>query len=606
LLLVLAAFGAYRVLAVPLIEPAARRFRSGDSEFATIDIKALRARQLAELQPLFPEGSWELEDPKIIETGRGKLLFDRYENLGDGLIEMTPFTMILYPSGTAMSPEERTRRAVVIETEHGAVLQFDEELDLRRARFGRLIGASMPGKVLIRSDNREPGDHDDLLVETSDVELSEELVTTDAEVVFRLGENSGRGRQLRIEMENEDQNGAPSRGPQVAGVKKFSLLRDVRMTLRIAVDDAFRADDKPLSNEPESTAITTIVCQGPFQFDLEQYLIQFDDQVVVERTNIELPPDRLTCQQLLLYLTTEAEDGTPMAEPAATRGSKSLTSQKLIAKRIEARGPHVVLDIRSSGAHAEGESLQYDFFTQTVTLNGKQGAMIRNEQSEIVAPEILYRTLEGRAFGRFYARGKGHLTADLPEGDVRRVEASWSDELRVYPDTERPDTLVMAMRGDGHIEAVGLGALDGQEVYAWVLEKQPADQFVAVAQQVNDQAPGAMIDGGRFQPEKLLAIGEVRIDAPQLAAAVDRLEMWFTTADALPATVNAVQPLDHRVGRAIGNVHQSLRPVIAASYDPRNAIIRRSQNPLKPVSTQMAQYQQPRLENLLPHPKSAP
>ncbi len=588
LLVVLVAFGAYRVVAVPLIEPAAKRFRSKGEELGSVDLASFRNRQVAEMQSLFPEDAWELKNPKIIQTSRGKILFDTYKNLGGGLIEMKPFTMIFYPSDSELSPVERTRRAVVVETEHGATLQFDEDLDLRRAEFGRLIGASIPGKVTIRSDNREPGEHDDLLVETQDVSLSEQLVATDAEVQFRLGENHGGGRQLRITLEGEEDTAAPSKGPQVAGIEKFSLLRDVRMTLNIAVDDAIRGGDEPETEEPEQTAPVTIVCQGPFSFDMKQYLIQFEKQVVVDRANLNAPSDRLTCEQLLLYLTTAEEDGTALPEPAQVADGKSIASQKLVAKRIEARGPHVVLDAQSSGAYAEGELLQYDFLTETVTLKGTQGALVRRDGSELVAPEILYRMLKGRTVGNFYARGKGHLSADLPEGDVRRVLAHWSEELRVYPDPERPETLVLAMRGNGHIEAVGLGSLDGQEVYAWVTEKQQNQQFVAMAQPAaNGQGSGD--DAGRFQPEKLLAIGDVRVDSPQLAADVQRLEMWFASAEPLPATVHAIPPVDHRVGRTTATVRQSMRPVIAASYNQRAGYPRRP-NPTAPQ--QVAPIQQ--------------
>lgn len=585
------AFGAYRVVAVPLIEPAATRFRSKGEELDGVDIASFRNRQVAEMQSLFPEGAWELDNPKIIQTSRGKLLFDTYKNLGDGLIEMKPFTMIFYPSNSELSSAERTRRAVVIETEHGATLRFDEDLDLRRAQFGRLIGASIPGKVLIRSDNREPGDHDDLLVETQDVSLSEQLVTTDAEVVFRLGENHGGGRQLRITLEGEGDDTGSTKGPQVAGIEKFSLLRDVRMTLNIAVDDAIRGGDEPETEEPEQTAPVTIVCQGPFSFDMKQYLIQFEQQVVVERANLNAPADRLDCEQLLLYLTTAEEDGTAMTEPAQVAAGKSITSQKLVAKRIEARGKHVVLNAHSSGAYAEGELLQYDFLTETVTLQGKQGALVRRDGSELVAPEILYRMLEGRTVGNFYARGKGHLSADLPEGDVRRVLANWTEELRVYPDTERPETLVLAMRGNGQIEAVGLGSLDGQEVYAWVTEKQQTQQFVAMAQPPANGQDGEA-DTSRFQPEKLLAIGDVQIESPQLEANVQRLEMWFASAEPLPATVNAVPPVDHRVGHAAGTVRQSMRPVIAASYN-QQAGGPRQQRPVAPQQAAPFQQVQP-------------
>ncbi len=75
---VLAAYGAYAALAVPLLEP-------------TIELSDNRPGRLGPTHPprergfekLFPEDSWELGQPKVLETDRGTLIFDDYERLPD-------------------------------------------------------------------------------------------------------------------------------------------------------------------------------------------------------------------------------------------------------------------------------------------------------------------------------------------------------------------------------------------------------------------------------------------------------------------------------------------------------------------------------------------
>ena len=100
------------------------------------------------------------------------------------------------------------------------MLQFDKPLDLRSFSIGRLVGGQMRGRITIRSDYRQPGPEDDLAIETRDIVLGAEDITTQHAIRFRLGQNTGSGRDLRIElMPAEEEDEGSQFGPAVAGVR---------------------------------------------------------------------------------------------------------------------------------------------------------------------------------------------------------------------------------------------------------------------------------------------------------------------------------------------------------------------------------------------------
>ena len=89
------------------------------------------------------------------------------------------------------------RDAIVLEAPQGAKLQFDE-FRPERGVIGRITRGEFPGPITIRSDMREPGPDDDLLIETADLSMNTKLLYSTAPVRFRMGRNVGGGNELEI------------------------------------------------------------------------------------------------------------------------------------------------------------------------------------------------------------------------------------------------------------------------------------------------------------------------------------------------------------------------------------------------------------------------
>ena len=149
---VFCAYLAYAALAVPLIEPPAeepdvgrgRPARAGQSsressrwrqELAELLPAALAARQMAVGKGQDPAPARQLQ-----------LVFWEYETRAAAArCEIRPCVIIYTPERTRRAAETSLRQAVVLEAPDGAMLEFDEPLNLSSMKVGRLKGGSSTG-----------------------------------------------------------------------------------------------------------------------------------------------------------------------------------------------------------------------------------------------------------------------------------------------------------------------------------------------------------------------------------------------------------------------------------------------------------------------------
>ena len=167
--IVVIAYWAYALLAVPWIEPPADPHRS-DGRLPRASATAageLVDMRLEQLEGLFPPGRLGTRrTQRFSKSDRAKLLFERYKNFPDGRVEIHPCTIVFAYEGPAEDEAQRRRQSIILEAPDGAVLKFDQPLDLNRAKIGRLVGGQLNGQVTIRSDWKQPGPEDDLLIIT--------------------------------------------------------------------------------------------------------------------------------------------------------------------------------------------------------------------------------------------------------------------------------------------------------------------------------------------------------------------------------------------------------------------------------------------------------
>ncbi len=57
------------------------------------------------MRPYFPEGSWELKNPKVIGNDRVKVLVSEYTNKSGGVMELKKCTMLFFEEPAAGKPD---------------------------------------------------------------------------------------------------------------------------------------------------------------------------------------------------------------------------------------------------------------------------------------------------------------------------------------------------------------------------------------------------------------------------------------------------------------------------------------------------------------------
>jgi lipopolysaccharide export system protein LptA len=393
-MVVLAAFAVYRVAAVPFLEPA-RQIKKRVAPVSPEQRLASRVAQnrLGGYARFFPEGSWERDNPIVLESETSKLLLKEYTTLPDGHLKLNPCTLIYLPEGDAEAADSH-KRVIILQAPEGAELKFDQPVDLSRGKIGRLEGGVMSGSVIIQSGPTKPEGGDDFFAVTHDVQMQDNLIFTQAEVDFRFGQSQGHGRQMRIELLPGQSNGGSNHGTNYSGVQSLQLLTEVQMHLQpssgsmvpgsrnAAAAPAVSPRTVTFSNGPGARTDAgnnppiDISCQGIFEFDLVQNMATFHKHVDVVRPHPDGPSDQINGELLTVYFAPRDQQpagskgsgngATAKAKPAnsnATHGMPQLEPRRLVV-----RGNPVVARAESVGGEIRGDHLEYDILARHMTM----------------------------------------------------------------------------------------------------------------------------------------------------------------------------------------------------------------------------------------------
>jgi hypothetical protein len=534
-LVVLAAAGFYRLAVVPWVEPRVKDLGS-TIELSPEQAAAIRARadkRLAALGDIFPEGSWERDDPIMLESRQMRLLFKQYHSLPDGRVNLVPCTLVILPDRNRAATDNAGGRTLVLRAPQGAVLEFDEPLDLRQGRLAKLIGGSLRGQVTIRGTATAPDAEDDIEIATRDVELADLEIRTGELVQFRYGRSTGSGRALvaRLLPRADAVGGEGDRSPNIGGVDSIRLDRDVRMRLEGLAGGLLPGREEkpappaadPAAPQPPATEAAPVLvsCRGSLCLNVSANVITFEDHVDVVRTGTGGANDQLACELLAIRLARgEASPAVAGTQPGGG----------LRPVEIQARGTPVVARSTASGLEARGARLGYEIATRRILLDGDEPVALVVQGTEMEARSIDYCPGPDGDPGALMAVGPGWLKARSPGSPP--VQARWQKWLRMRPDGTGH---VASIAGEADVTIESQGRLSASEMHLWLdveRQSQPAPQA---------NRPGPRLDG--VTPSRMLARGMVEIDTEQLTARTDRMELWFKHLAAAPvAATAAVQP----------------------------------------------------------------
>ncbi len=501
-------YQGYVLLAVPFLEPV-----SGTQDRAVQD-GITPPRQAPHkyrdlLAAYFPPGHWALANPpKTFEDGRVMIILDNYRTSDTGLLRINKCALLFFPNSYTLG-DVAPRDAVILEAPHGAVLQLDEGVRPGLGGIGRVQHGKLLGDITVRSDMREPGSQDDLLLTTRDVDLREDLIRTDAEVDVQLGPHRGHGRVMEIRLVEVESSESAVKRVSSGSIESLEILHDVQARL-------VPGNTKLSAGSPSQTPAPPVQvnCQGRFCFHFAHSKAFFEDQVKVEQIHPTGERDLLLCHTLSLFLT---------------KGSfaKKASQNELRPGSIQALGTvaqPVELDAQSQQATARCEKMWLELQSRRITLDGNDEVMLSYQGSEIHAPMIRYQapalnashrigTLQASGNGWISVRGDrvGNRSAGGGKNTSSEpMEMRWTKELRLYRIGGKP---VLSVRGRPRLELLGLGRLWAANDLDVYLRESAIDGSEA------NLLPAAVV------PERIVASGEIDVDSSQLSGKVNQLDV---------------------------------------------------------------------------------
>ncbi len=547
LAVIIAAYQAYVLLAVPRMEPslAVREQRRADLKELEEAPKSVTKYQRL-LSNYFPPNHWsQVRPPKVFasSTERTMLVIDDYtrhpvsgdENDRITQVDIKHLAMLIFPT----PPHEgvaAARDAIILEAPQGAHLLFDD-FHPELGRIGQITRGDFPGPITIHSDMREPGKDDDLLVETSDLKMNTKLLYTDSPVKFKMGSDEGSGRELEIRFLADEHLQPRNSGLGIAGFDTLEIRRDVRMRMQVDTTSLLPVADKPAAPNP-SVQVTDaakkgptapkppvdITCNGPFTFDFVRYVASVDRDVVVRQLNPDGPCDQLNCNQLDIHFTPKI---LPDAKPEPTVVDPGKRQQRdlghLEASLIVARGHPAVAVSPSHKAEARGDRIQIALGEQRIRIDGGDDVMVASGPNTIRAPVIDYQKPEPNTasqIGQFRATGPGslHFVPDQTKPD-QVFQAAWQTSVQLGREKGQP---VLVMDGRSELAFAAMGSLIGDQIRLYLRElDENATVGFKVAGGTDNQKQS------KLAPDRLIAFGHVQIVTPQLTGSTQQLLTSF-------------------------------------------------------------------------------
>ncbi|GAB6164824.1 hypothetical protein JCM19992_08240 [Thermostilla marina] len=534
---VAATYWLYAWAVVPWIEPSpAEGLQASSGQFG-VPADVLLDRRLAELAPLFPGRTDVLARAKMLESEDVKLLLVDYHNLGDGVVQIKPCYVVYAPrtSDGRLNPET----AVVLEAPQGAKLIFDQSLDLRLGRIGRLLEGQLVGPVLVRSRGKADTPADDFTLTTQMVRITKDRIWSNSPLEVAWGPHRVRGQGMVITLRSDKSADDFARsGMGLSVIDKVTLSHVDGINLDMRRDHATPSSGRTGGDGPVGDDLKSIElrCAGSLVFSPQDRTVVFNDDVRIRLQHYAGEDGSIGCDYVTVFfaeraaaeeklkhrdamagiapLPRQAASFSQNAPPASRSPGESKPSVKngedarlagfdWVLEGIKASGNPVRVALPQWRAAGSGNVLEYSALDETLLLDGKQEVSLEYDAFRMTAASVRYRP-DGDGLGFVVADGPGRIeTLDPRAGEF---SAQWRQSLQVRPDGAEQ---VVSLLGGALLSAGPEGAVQAEEIWCWLQRRKTAARPET------------------WRPARMLALRNVQFRSARVDAATERLETWF-------------------------------------------------------------------------------
>ncbi|MCA9132499.1 MAG: hypothetical protein KDA45_05075, partial [Planctomycetales bacterium] len=459
LLCLLLTMAGYSLLLVPAIEPPPRQ-PAPLPAFAG----ALGGQQW--WQSLFPAGAWQTKTPTILQSSRGILLSDAWEQVGPKTLKVKLLTMIL-PQTTAQAPPPGGLRAEnmaqqdvwIVSAEEGAVIHFEKPLDLTSGAIPSVERGHLSGLIQITRKTAGQAAERPWSLRTSELSIDRSHIFTQQAVTIEWAEGTIEGHDMKLTLRGDLLSPRGKETSAWGPLRTLELYHVDRIDMGLPPGGLWAAAGLPLAPPHAAAgdrpARVGLSCGGRFTFDFTRSQATLLGGVHLQHQLAGLPPDEFLSQEVVI-------DIEPPPRKENLRTVQRLGTSGLQLKEIEARGidslenfvgeRKVEIKAPTIGAFATAKRLKINVAEQRLELDGRlqhagatqSTAWLKYMDYEFTSPRIAYdadgagpTAAAGTAasathLGYLVAKGAGELRmpsqAKLGGGLIR-----WQESLEMRP-----------------------------------------------------------------------------------------------------------------------------------------------------------------------------
>lgn len=526
------AMSAYCLVVVPVVEPPGLP----EPELPTYVSSVATDRWWNEL---FEPGTWQTGSPSLLQSSRGILLAESWEQIDPRTLSLRPLTIIIPHSKGKLSEVSSSAEGTdkpsvwIVSAREGATIHFETDFDAKTEPVPSIASGELTGEIRITRKTIGEVDARPWTLETRDLFIESGQVRTSEQVRIKWDDSIISGRDLKIELLGDlfspDNDTAGRWGP----LDKLELFRVEKVDIGLPNGGIWSGLSKSLlpkdSDIASLPARLNVNCNGRFAFDFRRSTATLTEGVQIHHLLGDKFRDEFSCQQLAVTLADDSSTQ-PLDEPGISLGDLRLESLKATGidqlekfrgeKKVELKAPSI-------GAYAAAKRLSVVFATQRVEFDGQLAtpgatqsvAWLRYGPYEFRSPRIEYdadgedKNPNVEHLGYLIASGPGELNIS-EEHEMGTTDIRWQDSLRMMP-TADPQQQWIGIFGKTLVESRRHGFVTSDKIEVWL--RKLADTSPA--------APGTNLASESYQPDNILASGNVSIEASGINAKIDSLHL---------------------------------------------------------------------------------
>lgn len=538
---------------------------------------------------LFAEDSWQNNNPMVLQTEQGTLLFRSLEQLGPNQWRLAPLSLVVPMSResrtvvvgdvTAAAKVYQDSPLAVVVAQDGADIQFREAPDWTSGSTPPLTGGLLRGPIEITGIDPKRGTGPQWSIRTANLRIDRRHVWTNNEVQITTGNSRAIGKDLSIFLKQDLLGPSSDENGPWGLLDHMELIYVKQVSVDLPPGGLWKGmklgSETIAAAQAKIPARMELTCQGSFKFDFNESTAKLSDHIRLEHRFANDPAaDEFLCHELTASFAVP--DPTRPADPNAIMvGPMQLTVVDAIGidsadplppqATVQINAPNIGTQLTAKHLHVQLEKRHFAVESPASVYLSYMGNVFR-------APLLEYAAApNAEHLGWLFASGPGEVETDA-SSEFGRATARWNKSLKMQPSESGQ---VVAIDGRALLEAEARGHLASEHIDVSLV---PISHSPGYAESSSEANSPSKMSAKPMQIDRLDASGDVVMGNQAQNVRVSQLHIQFvyppkstpssTHPDSVALSNSSGQSASPRIMPPADNLSAATLPTLLSQGQP--------------------------------------